>query len=151
MTKRKDPKDLLQRGAPTKYREEMNDLVDVYLKECQDELINYQKSISEGAQSTSSSQEQKVIVKLPTKEGFALFLDVGISSLELWAKKYPEFSRSLNKLHLTQGQRLISGGLSGLYSVAITKLMMMSNHGFKEKQDIDHTTLGEQITGMVIK
>lgn len=131
-------------GRPTKYKEEMIDLVDKYLEENQDEEYDYIKSES----GSSMTKEQKLIVRLPTIEGFASFLGVATSSVHLWATEYPRFSEALEKIKEEQRKRLLNKGLNGQYNSTIAKLILSANHGMNEKKEMDVTTNGKDITSM---
>ena len=119
-------------GRPTKYEERFIDEVDKYLAENQDEERQLVKS--------SSSQgyeafENKLTVKLPTIEGFALFIGVPKRTIYDWRDNYKEFSHSLEKIVLEQQKRLINMGLSVEYNSTIAKLILSSNHGMRERTD----------------
>lgn len=75
---------------------------------------------------------------LPTKQGFALWLGVDDETLNEWAKIHPEFSATLRKLMLLQGQQLIDDGIYGGKEVnaTIVKLLLQNNHGMKERTDM---------------
>jgi len=122
--------------------------VDEYLSKNQDIVYDYQKSKSEGVSSESSSQEQKITVKLPTIEGFASFLGFATSSIKLWATKHQDFSDALQKIKDEQKKRLLNKGLNGQYNSTIAKLILSANHGMAEKKEVDLTTNGKDITAM---
>lgn len=130
-------------GRPCEFKEEYIDRVDFYLKEHQDEFFDYTKSES----NTGSSKERKIIVKLPTIEGFALYLGVNKTSLYEWEKKNEIFSNALDKIRIEQKKRLLDKGLSGDYNSTIAKLILSSNHGMSDRQDLDVTSKGEAIKG----
>ena len=117
-------------GRPTSYKEEYNDLVDVYLKECIDSYKNGKRD-----------------VKLPTVGGFALMVGVNKQTLYNWGEEHPEFLDSLNKIVEEQQNRLINQGLAGNYNSTIAKLILSSNHGMSEKTEnkTDITTGGDKI------
>jgi len=85
-------------------------------------------------------------VKLPTMEGFSLFLDCAKSSLYEWAKENKEFSDALEKITIEQQKRLLDEGLAGNYNSTIAKLILSSNHGMSEKTQTDITSKGEKIS-----
>lgn len=115
-------------GRPTKYEEEYINKVDEYLAINQDEFNN-----------------SKLKVKLPTIEGFALYIGVNKHALYDWEKEYIQFSHALDKIRTEQKQRLLNMGLSGDYNSTIAKLVLSANHGMSEKSEIDHTSKGEKI------
>lgn len=130
-------------GRPTKYSKKMITQVDKYLLARQDETEEKIKYQSEN----STGYYEKTNVKLPTIEGFALFVGVNKTTLYEWADKHPEFSNALGKIRTEQRERLIDNGLSGDYNPTIAKLILSSNHGMNEKKEVDHTSGGEKITG----
>lgn len=89
--------------------------------------------------SDSTAWEEDVI---PTVEGLAEYLDLSKDTLYAWAKEAdeegnlikPEFSDVLAKLKDKQARKLVAGGLAGGYSPVITKLLLMSKHGYVEKK-----------------
>lgn len=127
-------------GRPEEYKESYIEQVDVYLESRQDKEYEFHKTRGE----KSDSYEEKVKVKLPTIEGFALFINVNKTSLYEWEKKHPEFSNALDKIRQEQMQRLLDKGLSGEYNPVIAKLVLSANHGMREKADV--TTAGKELT-----
>ncbi len=104
-------------GRPTKYDPSFCDELDNYL-------------------ATTGREQQS----LPTKQGFALWLEVDSDTLVEWGKKYPEFSVTLSKLKEIQAKQLIDDGIYGGKEVnsTIVKLLLQNNHGMKER--VDQTT-----------
>ena len=76
-------------------------------------------------------------VKMPTMEGLALHLGVTTRTLEIWVKKHEQFAMVVDALKLMQKERLVSGGLSGTYNPAVTKLMLINNHGMSDKVEVE--------------
>jgi hypothetical protein len=126
-------------GRPTEYKESYVQMVDFYLKTCTDEEIKRTKT--DGDKSTT--YEFGIKVNLPTIEGFADFIKIARSSVYLWEKEYPEFKIALDAIRSAQKQRLINNGLAGVYSPVITKLILSSDHGMRER--IDATTDDEPL------
>ena len=108
-------------ARPTDYKEEYINMVEDYLAENED-----------------AGAGLKLEVKLPTIEGFAVYIGVVKSTLYEWAKKNPEFSNALARLKTEQYKRLLNSGLSGKYNSVITKLILSSNHGLSEKQIVEN-------------
>ncbi len=127
------------KGRPTKYKPDLIEKVDEYLKTCVEEVEDYIKS--DGAKSTS--YQRIVHANIPKRQGFASYIDVNVDTLNEWSKKYPDFSVALKKIDREQHNRLVEGGLSGTYSPVITKLMLSNNHGYREKSDV--TTDGKEL------
>lgn len=121
-------------GRPTKYTKEYIDKVDEYLEANIDEEVQVVKQAN--TEKGYEIYDNKLRVRLPTLKGFALFIDVNESTLYEWDKKYPEFSKSLEKIKTEQHNRLINQGLSGHYNSTIAKLILSANHGMREKSDV---------------
>lgn len=113
-------------GRPTDYSEEI-------VKKAKDYLANYE-ALGEA---------------VPTVAGLALQLGVVKSTIYDWAKHKDkqEFSDTLDNIQQEQEKKLTSLGLTGKFNSVITKLML-SNHGYSDRQEIDHTTKGESIKGI---
>ena len=101
-------------GRPTKYNPIFISKVDEYIR--------------------TTGREQ---TKLPTKEGFAMYIGVDDDTLDNWAKKDKEFFGALKKLMFTQKEQLINDGIYGGKEVnsTIVKLLLQNNHGMKERTD----------------
>jgi len=104
-------------GRPSLYNETMPKMVKLYMQECE----------GNG--------------KLPKRAGLALFIGVGRSTLQDWATEHEEFSASLELMNCSQEDILCDKGLNNQYNSTITKLMLSSNHGYKERND---TTSGDE-------
>lgn len=134
-------------GRPTKYRPEMCAMADEYLATCKVDVENYVKT--DGDRSTSY---QRIIhVNLPKLEGFSEFLDVDHSTMLVWEKEHDEFSEALTKIRRAQHNMLVNGGVSGEFNPVITKLMLSSNHGYKEKSDVTSNDKPIQANTIIIK
>lgn len=101
-------------GRPTKYEERFNDELDKYLE-------------------TTGSKNKR----LPTIQGFSLWLDVDDETLTEWAKAHKEFSATFSRLKKIQAEQLINDGIYGGKDVnaTIVKLLLQNNHGMKERTD----------------
>lgn len=132
-------------GRPTKYEDRFVASVDEYLEANKDQTFEFHKTRGE----KSDGFERRIKVKLPTIEGFALFLGVDKSSLYEWKDKHEDFSYALEKIITEQKKRLLEKGLSGDYNPTIAKLILSSNHGMSEKTDV--TSGGEKITPILVK
>ena len=117
----------------TEYHPKVIKKIDTYLKNCKDEEYEFQKGVGK-----MELYEEKVRVKLPTKEGFAKYLKVSRKTLYNWADENPEFADALDKIMDEQKERLINMGLANKYNSTIAKLMLSHNHGFKDR--VDSTT-----------
>jgi hypothetical protein len=107
-------------GRPTKYKDEYCDY-SKYLAKCED------------------------AGELPSLCGYACFLDVAESTLELWQSKHKQFSGSLSKLLTIEKKTLINKGLNGTYNATIAKLLLSANHDMKEQSIVE-----EKISGDVV-
>lgn len=134
-------------GRPTKYLPKFIKKVDEYLKLCQDTEKNVVKQAN--SEKGYEMYENKLVVNLPTINGFALFINVDKTTLYEWKGKYPEFSYSLRKIKTEQEKRLINGGLSNDYNPTIAKLILSANHGMREKSDL--TTDGKELPAPITK
>jgi hypothetical protein len=123
-------------GRPSEYKGEYVEKVDEYLALNQDEELQAVKQWSDGG---NALYENRLKVKLPTIEGFALFLGVSKKSLLNWEKEHNDFLHALDKIRTEQHNRLINSGLSGSYNSTIAKLILSSNHGMSEKTSSEVT------------
>lgn len=135
-------------GRPTKYEGEITiKKVDEYLDTCVDEVEIFDKTVGD----KSNTYERILKTNIPSIAGLAIYFNVSKSTLYEWAKEYPEFSDSLDKVLRFQEHKLLNGGVSGTYNSTISKLILSSNHGYKEKTEENLNVNGNlQITGMKI-
>lgn len=75
---------------------------------------------------------------VPIAAGLAVVLDVSKGTLYEWAKHHAAFSDTLDRLNQQQERLLSGGGLSNRFQPTITKLML-ANHGYHERQEIEHS------------
>lgn len=85
---------------------------------------------------------------LPTVAGVAVHLSVARDTVYDWCEKYPEFSDTIEQIKALQESMLIQNGLKNEYNATITKLMLSSNHGYREKQETDIKSDGKAIVFM---
>ena len=127
-------------GRPTKYEGNVTvKKVDEYLDTCIDEVEIFEKTVGD----KSTSYERILKTNIPSIAGLAIYLDLSKDTIYAWAREYPEFSYALEKVSRLQEQKLINGSVAGTYNSTISKLIMSSNHGYKEKSDV--TTDGKAI------
>lgn len=76
---------------------------------------------------------------IPTVEGLAYLLGISIDTCYTWAKEEgkEEFSDVLAELKKKQARILLSGGLAGGYSPVISKLLLVSKHGYEDKKAVE--------------
>lgn len=115
-------------GRPTDYNDQTCIKAQEYLDSCVDE--EYSRIKSEGGASTS--YDNYIRVKLPSIAGLAMFLDVTRATIYDWKEKYPEFLYILDKILAAQEQKLLEGGMSGLYNSTISKVIL-TKHGYVDK------------------
>jgi hypothetical protein len=118
----------------TEYKEEYIDEVDNYLNQCGEEEDIFHKTRGDN----TNGFERVWKVDLPKIEGFAYYLGVHKDTIYKWEKENPKFSDALEKIRLKQHNMLVDGALSGRYNSTISKLMLSSNHGYKEKSETDN-------------
>ena len=79
---------------------------------------------------------------VPSRAGLALELRVSRETLTNWERVHPEFLGTLERLSWLQERISLNGGLKGELNSTIVKLLL-ANHGYSDRQEIDHTTKGE--------
>lgn len=132
-------------GRPLIYSQEILDLANQYLDECEDEEVQKVKQSNE--EKGYEMYENKIKVRLPSKGGLAVRLGVRRETLYAWAKEYEEFSNIMERLGAIQEERLINSGLSGSYNSTITKVLL-TKHGYRE--GIDNTTNDKDLPTPII-
>ena len=133
-------------GRPTKYTKEIIKKAEKYLSEC----IDTTEQVITGESGKFKSYKEKIKVNLPTIEGLAVYLEVHRDTLYEWEKEHDEFSDIIERLRGSQIKSLVNNGLSGDYNPTIAKVLL-SKHGYSEKQEIQHSGEIKTITGMVVK
>lgn len=133
-------------GRPTKYTKDITEKAEKYLSEC----IDTTEQVVTGESGKFTSYKEKIKVNLPTIEGLAVYLEVHRDTLYEWEKEHDEFSDIIERLRGSQIKALVNNGLSGDYNPTIAKVLL-SKHGYSEKQEIQHSGEIKTITGMVVK
>lgn len=107
-------------GRPTDYTPELLEKAREYQQNCPDEL--------------------------PSVAGLAIVLGVARKTIYDWASQEDkeEFCNIVEALMSSQEKKLFEKGLKNEYNASIAKLML-SKHGYSDKQEIDHTTKGEKL------
>lgn len=100
-------------GRPSEYPGDiaMGKMVELYLKECETKK------------------------NLPTRAGLAVYFGVCKATITNWEKKSEVLLGALGLLKAKQEESLVNKGLRNEYNSTITKLMLSSNHGYKERTD----------------
>lgn len=128
-------------ARPTKLTLELIEKAKGYLSTCEDSVIE-----------TSKGGLSYVNVKLPMVADLAIYLGINKDTVYDWCKVVDgednnlkqQFSDIVKEVNHEQEKRLVNKGLGGLYAPKIAG-MVMSKHGYSEKQEIDHTTKGDKI------
>lgn len=78
---------------------------------------------------------------VPSIAGLACVLGVTRETCRAWSHDpdKAEFSVILSELAQRQERELLNNGLAGNFSAVITK-MMMTKHGYSDRQEVDHTS-----------
>ena len=87
---------------------------------------------------------------VPSRVGLCCFLGIAKQTSFEWEGIYPEFSATLRDVETLQEHMTLNGGLSGGLNSTIVKLVL-ANHGYSDKQAIDHTSGGETIKPTTIQ
>lgn len=87
---------------------------------------------------------------LPTIEGLALYLGVNRSTVYDWSKLEGKFPDIFADVLAKQAKSLVNKGLTGDYAPTITKVML-TKHGYRDGQDIDHTSSDSSMQPTVIQ
>lgn len=74
---------------------------------------------------------------VPSIAGLACYLGKARSRVYEYGKSNEEFKDTLEAIQSLQESLLVNKGLTGDFNATITKLML-ANHGYSEKQSIDH-------------
>lgn len=146
---------MAKRGRKTKYRK-------IYCKKIIDYFnVSPTKTIIETYYYKNGESKEKPIEianELPLFSGFAHLIGVNGDTIVEWAEaktkanklKYPEFSAAYKKAKELQESMWTNNSLKGLYNPAFTIFMGKNVFGWRDKQDIDHTSGGEKISVGVI-
>ena len=81
---------------------------------------------------------------VPSRVGLCCFLGITKPTMYDWEKSFPEFSTTLQGIDALQERVAVNKGITGEFNSTITKLVL-ANHGYSDKQAIDHTTAGESL------
>lgn len=115
----------MSEGRPTKYTPDLLPKIDEYLLTC-----------------------SKDLAKLPTRTGFAKFIQVNKDTLVEWEKIHPEFSVAIKKIDEEQQDQLINDGLYGgsKVSAPMAIFLLKANHNLKETNVVEQSGInGEPI------
>lgn len=105
--------------------------VDEYLKVRTDEFYEFHKTRG----TKSDSYEEKVRVQLPSIEDFAEYVGVSRKTIYNWEAEFKDFAEALDKIRIRQHNLVVNGSLSGYYNPVISKLILTTNHGYRDRVD----------------
>ena len=86
---------------------------------------------------------------VPTVAGLSVYLDIAKSSIYKYRDESDRFSDTLERIESLQESKLVNGGLIGDFNATIAKLML-SNHGYSEKQVVDNTSSDGSMTPITL-
>lgn len=107
-------------GRPSKYNDELQKKADDYV------LFGF--------------EDQGDLI--PSLAGLCCYLGIVRSTAHDWRDKHPEFSGTLEAIEVKQENIALNGALGGRLNSTIAKLVL-ANHGYSDKQTVDHTTAGQ--------
>lgn len=112
-----------------------------YIKECNDSWQRLVKTRTRWQTFDSDGFDFKLKVKLPSIEGYALYVGFTLETIYVWEKKYRLFSDIIKDLRQRQVEKLLEWGISWKYNPVITRLLL-SKHWYVEKveSDVKQTT-----------
>ena len=121
----------------TKYKPEWcTSMLYKYLKYCEDSHLPRMRRVADATVPVTT-------IRLPSQQGYALYLGQSIEVFPGYARKYPDFNRALKIIKQVQYEYLTSFGVSGAYNSKTAGLILMSDHDMTERKQNDHThTLG---------
>lgn len=118
-------------------------------EEMQEKARDYLSHRMDNVELTDKGALAFVEVQLPSVADFALYLGITRETVYDWSNqespRYNEdFSDIVMKISMEQEKRLINNGLGGLYTPKVVG-MILSKHGYSEKQEHDITSKGESL------
>lgn len=144
-------------GAPSAYKPEYCDMIieffdkDSFTKK----WVKSESTFGKGGKKT----EYAIMGEdLPTFQGFARKIGVDSHTVQEWAKakdedgnlRYPDFGAAYKRAKDMQHEMLVTLGLSGLYNPIFAKFIAQNYTELRDKQAIDHTTLGRSMPAPMI-
>ena len=115
-------------GRPTSYSSEMQEKAESYI--------------------TGGYLDEGEVV--PSRAGMSVYLNVSRETLTNWGRANKEFLGTLEQLSAIQERISLNKGLTGDFNSAIVKLLL-ANHGYSDRQNIDHTSNGESINEVNVR
>lgn len=109
-------------GRPTKYTPEMQEKADYY----------------------AAGGWVEAGDAIPSTAGLCCYIGIVRSIAFIWRDTYPKFSDTIQKISTLQEAVTLSKSITSVFNPTISKLIL-SNHGYHEKQYTDITTNGESL------
>jgi hypothetical protein len=88
---------------------------------------------------------------LPTIEGFCRFIKIAKSTFQLWVETHKEFSVAYKKVRTSQQDMWMINSFKGLYNPAFTIFAGKNMFGWRDKQDVDHTSGGKPLPSPILQ
>ena len=85
---------------------------------------------------------------IPSRVGLCCFIGITKPTMYDWESQHPEFSTTLAKVDALQEHAAVNKGITGEFNSTIVKLVL-ANHGYSERQAVDHTTGGDKLPSRV--
>ncbi len=82
-------------------------------------------------------RREVVTTELPTFAGFAVSIGVYKEVLEVWAARYPEFSRAMDIAKSWQENILVVNGLAGRYNTSFSMFAAKNLIGWRERFEVE--------------
>lgn len=140
-------------GRPTKYTEEYCDKLLAFF-----DIDSVRMTVEKFYYKNGDVKEKEIEVpnELPLISMFERQEGLGIGRCSKWAKaknddgtyKYPIFRQAYKEAKALQENMWVNNSLRGLYSGAFTIFAGKNMFGWRDKQEIDHTSKGEKIAGI---
>ena len=137
-------------GAPTKYRAEYCQKIIDWFNVPLFTLRTEEYIDPEG---NKKIKQIKEVANFPTLEGFACSIGVDVDTLKNWAdaidkkgkRLHQEFFGAMGKAKAYQKNLWQQNSMLGRYNSGFTIFLGKNVFGWTEKQEIDHTSLGEKL------
>lgn len=135
MTKRKDPKDFVKRGRPTKYHPGLcKDLVDFFNRP-----LYIERKITQVVDGKKKISTEQVPNKTPFLIDWVMKHDLCVDTPSDWAKKYPDFFRAYNRAKQLQERFLVELGIKGYHNGFMTFQTLKNVSGWRDRAELEHS------------
>lgn len=133
---------MARKGRPTKYHKKYCKAIVEYFD------VEYTKTLTQTytyKDGSVSEKEIEVANGLPTFEKFSVDIGVNRDTLLEWVKVHKDFSVAYKIAKHKQEAMWLSNSLKGLFPGAFTIFAGKNMFGWRDKRELDHTSLGESI------